>query len=633
MPKIKNQKLANILIIFVIFTLFWIGNRIGLIYLVQKEQGASEVQAILLAFSDIANSMDSSYLGLHISFQFIPILVGIAMLAIPYFYMMWRLENRKNYKIGEEHGSARYGKVIEETKDLKDEKEDNNMLFSNNIHISMDTRKTFLNNNVLIIGGSGAGKTRYFAKPNILQMNCNYIITDPKGSLIPEVGNAFKQAGYDIKIVNLVDMEKSMKYNPLKYINKPNDVLKFINNLVENTSKDNANSGGDDFFVKAEIAFLTALVFYVLACGKEEEKNMNTVMDLIDLAEASEEDENAESVLDIMFEFLSKINQEQKEKGTLNKHAYGYLAERQYKLYKKAAGKTAKSILISVGVRMSVFNIPEVEQLLSTDELELQSFGKPKKDKNGKDIKTVLFVVISDSDSTFSFLAGILYQQLYDMLYMIADGNPGGRLPIHTRFIQDEFANVGKQKDFEIKIATMRSREISVCVILQNLAQLKNLYKDSWETIMGNCDTTVFLGGKEGTTLEALSKLIGNTTIDYLSISETKGSNGSWSTSNQLISRPLLAPDEIGRLKPDECLVHIRGKHIFKDKKYDLSQHKRLEHTTDALDKEKAKRNIFQQEDYIKTFRSEKREEIVEKGTLNQEKIQEENTLYFTNVN
>lgn len=475
---------------------------------------------------------------------------------------------------------------------LADSEDDNNMIFSQNIKVSMNTRKTFLNNNVLLIGGSGSGKTRYEVKPNALQMNGNYIITDPKGSLLPEIAHAFEHEGYEIKILNLVDMSKSMRYNPFQYIYKPNDVLKFVNNLVENTTKQNASNGGDDFFVKAEIAFITAIIFYILACGDKDEQNMNTVMDLIDLADASEEDENAESVLDVMFNLLSENNKIERERGILNKNSYSYLAERQYNLYKKAAGKTAKSILISVGVRMGIFNIPEVSHLLSGDELNLRTIGEPIM-RNGKPVKTALFVIISDSDSTFSFLASILYQQLYDMLYMIADSREGGRLPIHTRFIQDEFANVGKQKDFEVKIATMRSREISVMVILQNLAQLKNLYKDSWETIFGNCDSTIFLGGKEPSTTEYLSKLIGNTTIDYNSISETKGSNWSYSTSNQLIQRPLIAPDEISRLKPDECLIHIRGQHIFRDKKYKLENHKRIGLTTDASNKEDAKRNRY----------------------------------------
>lgn len=591
--------------------LFLLGNRIGLIIEYQLSVGTHFALAILQGVTDFFISFSNDYLGFKIGFSAISLFSSLAIFLIATGIGYWQKMNRKNYKVGEEHGSARYGNIETEAKPLADTEEDNNMIFSQNIHVSMNTRKTFLNNNVLVIGGSGSGKTRFMVKPNALQMNCNYIITDPKGSLLPEIGNAFEKSGYDIKILNLVDMEKSMRYNPFKYIYKPNDVLKFINNLVENTTKQNASNGGDDFFVKSEIAFLTAIIFFIFATGDEDEKNMNTVMDLIDLADASEEDENAESVLDVMFNLLAENNKREREQGKLDKNSWSFLAERQYNLYKKAAGKTAKSILISVGVRMGVFNIPELVHLLSGDDLNLRTIGEPMI-RNGKPVKTALFVIISDSDSTFSFLASILYQQLYDMLYMIADSRAGGRLPIHTRFIQDEFANVGKQKDFEVKIATMRSREISVMVILQNLAQLKNLYKDSWETIFGNCDTTIMLGGKEPSTTDYLSKLIGNTTIDYNSISETKGSNWSYSKSNQLIQRPLIAPDEISRLKTDECLVHIRGQHIFKDKKYKLEDHKRIGLTTDALKKEDARRNRYDASFLLQALKQDDLEQNVE---------------------
>lgn len=618
MKKTLNQT-ANLLYAFLFMALFLIGNRVGLIFEVHTSQGKDIFKSLLIAVKDFFPSFDELYLGTRIGITPIPLLFGFVFVGGVILINIYSQANKKPYRVGEEHGSARYGKVETEAEKLKDSDNDNNMIMSQNVQISMNTRQTFLNDNVLVIGGSGSGKTRFHVKPNILQMSCNYIITDPKGSLIPEVAHAFEVEGYDIKILNLVDMSKSMKFNPLKYIYKPNDVLKFINNLVESTSNQNKLSGGDDFFVKAEIAFLTALVYYVLAVGWEDEKNINTVMDLIDLAEASEQDETAESVLDVMFNELKEENQALREAGMLHKNDYGYLAERQYSLYKKAAGETAKSILISVGVRMAVFNIPEVANLLSDDELDLRTIGEPKRDKNGNLIKTVLFCTISDSDSTFSFIASILYQQLYDMLYMIADNNEGGRLPIHTRFIQDEFANISKQKDFEIKIATMRSREISVCVILQNLAQLKNLYKDSWETIFGNADTTLFLGGKEPSTLEYISKLIGNQTIMYKSISETKGGQGSWSQSDQLINRPLLAPDEIGRLGTDECLIHIRGYHIFRDKKYKLESHKRINYTTDAPDKSLAKSNRFNLDKFLEEgYIPFKKEEPIEvDGELN----------------
>lgn len=322
--------------------------------------------------------------------------------------------------------------------------------------------------------------------------------------------------------------------------------------------------------------------FFILACGDESEKNLNTVMELLDLADASEEDENAKCVLDVMVDQLEESYNQLKDEGYEDKNSYTFLAIRQYHLYKKAAGKTAKSILISIGVRLAVFNIPELKELLSDDELHLEEIGKPRVDENGNMIKTVLFVAISDYDSTYSFMASVIYQQLYEILYRIADSTPKGKLPIHTRFILDEFANTGKQQDFEIKIATMRSREISVDIILQNLAQLKNLYKESWETIVGNTDVTLFLGGKEYSTLEQLSKWIGNTTVYYLNITENRGgNNGGWSKSNQILQRPLMAPDEIGRLKRTECLVHVRGEHIFRDEKYPLDKHPNYRLTAD----------------------------------------------------
>ncbi len=506
---------------------------------------------------------------------------------------------------------------------------DSNMILSSEIELSMNTRKTFLNNNICVIGGSGSGKTRNHVKPNILQMYGNYIVVDPKGSVCEETGNAFinydKDDKYDRKILNLVQMDKSMHYNPFHYFQKPNDVFKFVNNLVANTNKDTANKGGDEFFEKAEIAWMTAVIFFIMAVGTEEERNFNYVMELLDHAEASEEDENAQSVLDIMFDELEEMNNRQLRYGnSVNKYSYSFLAVKQYKLYRKAAGKTAKSILISVGVRLAIFNLPELQELLREDELELDLIGTPKVkdekhpddmtldltkedwmkkyDKTNDDYerlpssklrKTILFIIISDSDTTFSFLSSILIQQLYEMLYRCADARKDHRLPIHTRFVNDEFANCGKQPDFEIKIATMRSREISATIILQNISQLKSAYKDCWETIFGNCDTTIFLGGKEYESMEYLSKLIGNETVDYTSVSETRGSNWSYQKSNQLIQRPLLAPDEIGRLGKDECLVHIRGYHIFRDKKFDVTKHKRVELTTDAHDKKKAKDNFF----------------------------------------
>lgn len=577
-----NLKKINKQYIAVFLLCFFIGNRGYSIFHFNANHNQYDFfQSLIKVLTDFFISFGDDYLGLSFNFDPIALFIsgaaGIAVAGAMFYAQM----NKKKYMEGKEHGTARYGKIVEEAGSLRDENENNNIPYSMNISISMNTKKTWLNNNTLTIGGSGSGKTYSHVKPSALQMNCNYIITDPKDTLIREIGNAFKENGYDIKYLNLVDMNKSMKYNPLRYIEKPSDVLKFVNNFISNTTKENANAGGDDFFVKAEIAWLTFAIFFILACGDENEKNLNTVMDLLDLADASEEDENAKCVLDVMLDQLEESYNVLKDDGIEDRNSYTYLAIRQYHLYKKAAGKTAKSILISIGVRLAVFNIPELKNLLSDDELHLEEIGKPRVDEKGNMIKTVLFVAISDYDSTYSFLASVVYQQLYEILYRIADSTPKGKLPIHTRFILDEFANTGKQQDFEIKIATMRSREISVDIILQNLAQLKNLYKESWETIVGNTDVTLFLGGKEYSTLEQLSKWIGNTTVYYLNLTENRGANSSWSKSNQILQRPLLSPDEIGRLKRDECLVHIRGEHIFRDQKYQLDKHPNFKLTAD----------------------------------------------------
>lgn len=571
---IRNKCIA----VFIIF--FLVGNRCCQIYqfnIATKDQ----ISSMIAMLTDFLSSFGSNYLGYSFSFSagalLTSFIAGMAAVAV----ILYQSLNKKNYLPGAEHGTARYGKIEEEAVELADENFQNSIPYSKNISVSMNTRKTFLNNNTITIGGSGSGKTFFHVKPMAMQLNCNYIITDPKDTLVRDIGNVFYQNGYDIKYLNLVDMKKSMRYNPLKYIQSPSEVFKFVTNFISNTSKENSQKGGDDFFEKSEIAWLTMAIFFILASPDESEKNLNTMMDLLDIADASEEDENAKCVLDIMMDQLEESYNILKNMGIEDRNSYTYLAIRQYHLYKKAAGKTAKSILISLGVRLAVFNIPELKYLLSGDDLDLETFGRPKTDKNGNLIKTVLFVAISDYDSTYSFLASIVYQQMYEILYRIADSTRKGRLPIHTRFILDEFANTGKQQDFEIKVATMRSREISVDIILQNLAQLKNLYEKSWETIVGNCDVTLFLGGKEYTTLEQLSKWIGNTTIDYMSITENRGTNGGWSRNNQLIQRPLMAPDEIGRLKRDECLVHIRGEHIFRDKKYVLSEHPNYKYTAD----------------------------------------------------
>ena len=397
----------------------------------------------------------------------------------------------------------------------------------------------------------GSGKTRFFVKPNIMQMNSSFVITDPKSEILKSCGKMLQDNGYVIKIFDLINLKNSHKYNFFDYINDEKDILKVTNNIIKNTTSPNAKNAGD-FWEKAECALLQALIAYVFYEGLEDDKNMSTVMYLLSNAEASETNEKFESALDIVFKNLEKENP-------------NHFAVKQYGIYKKAAGETAKSILISVGVRLAPFNIEAVANITSTDNLELEKLG---------DRKTALFILIPDSDTTLNFLSAIMYQQMIDILFYRADNLYNGSLPYNVTLILDEFANIGQIPNFEIYIATMRSRKINVFVVIQNLAQLKNLYKNTWETITGNSDTILFLGGKEQSTTKYISDMIGKTTIDYKSISETKGTNGSYSIGNQILARDLITPAEVGLLKTDECILSIRGIKPFKSKKYNIEKHR-----------------------------------------------------------
>lgn len=478
------------------------------------------------------------------------IIGGIVALIGLFLFYLYHKYDRKNYKEKAEHGSAQWG----EKKDIivvEDKIEDRNKIFTEKEKMSINTRKTFKNNNTLVIGGSGSGKTRFFVKPNIMQMNSSFVITDPKGELLSGCGKMLQDNGYEIKIFDLINFKNSDKYNFFDYIRDERDILKLTNNIIMNTNSPNSKTAGD-FWEKAENALLQALFAYVFYEGVEEEKNINTVMELLRLSDVKEEDEDFKSPLDILFDDLKKENP-------------NHFAVKQYDIFKFAAGKTAKSILISVGVRLAPFNIDKISELLSDDTLELQLLG---------DRKTALFVLLPDSDITLNFLSAIMYQQLFDVLFYRADHIYNGALPYDVSFMLDEFANIGQIPNLEIYVSTMRSRKISVNIILQNLTQLKTIYKNSWETITGNCDSLLFLGGKEQSTLKYISEMIGKTTIDYRTISESKGSNGSYSIGNQIIARDLITPDEISLIKADECILSIRGIKPFFSKKYDITKHK-----------------------------------------------------------
>ncbi|WP_326910670.1 VirD4-like conjugal transfer protein, CD1115 family [Sedimentibacter sp. MB31-C6] len=484
----------------------------------------------------------------------------------------------KKYMFGKEHGTASWaGK--EEIKKIIDKDENNNIVFTETEQMSLNTKKTRKNLNVLVVGGSGSGKTRFYVKPNIMQANTSYVITDPKGELLRETGSLLYKKGYKIKVFNLIDMDYSSRYNPFVYIRTENDVMKVINGLIKNTNP-KTGGGNDPFWEKSEVALLQSIFYFMWYELIPEEQNFKTVMELLRYASVREEDEDYESDLDIIFKQL----REEKP---------NHIAVRQYNIFKLGAGKTIKSILISVGVRLSLFNIEAVSNLTAKDDLELERIAEE---------KTALFVVIPDSDTTFNFLVSMMYGQLFERLYYIADfKTKDGRLKTHVRFILDEFANIGQIPDFEKKIATMRSREISSNIIIQNMAQLKELYKYNWESITGNCDSTLFLGGQEQSTLEYISKSLGKETIDTRNINYSKGRQGSTSYNYGIHGRELLQPDEIGRMPDEDCILLIRGMFPFYSKKYNLYDHKNYIYLYEATNE-----NYF---DYSKVREIEKNKE------------------------
>lgn len=536
----------------------------------------------------------------------------IVLIVIGTVWYLWWLETekkKKNVRPKAEHGSAKKGNLadaqkISSTEPLRD------IILSKNIRLDMNTRNTNLNDNVLVIGDSGSWKTMSYVKPNILQMHSNYMVIDPKGGVVEEVGNALKEGGYDIRYLNLVNMDQSMGYNPFHYFEKPEDVQVFVNSLITNTNG-KEKTGGDPFFEKAETTLITALCFYVQhVFSGMPEKNFNTVMELLLIAEAKEEEgaDTFKSPLDLLFDQLEEeIKIREKNKDPWESYQFGQLAVSNYKLFKMSAGKTAKSILVSVGVRLSIFNLPGLKRILEKDELHLERLGTPmiKSKKHPEDQtkdlsraswekltgkeyeeldqkqlrKTALFIIISDSDRTFSFMSSIILQQIYDQLYRAADARKDKALPIHARIINDEFTTTGKQLDIDIKAATIRSRNISASFIVQGLSQLKEVYDKKWEAIFENCSTTLFLGGKGPTTTETLSKLIGNETVIYKSATISKGRGGGYSTTDQIYQRPLYGPDEINRIPTNHCLIHIRGHQIYEDEKYNLFDHPNIEKT------------------------------------------------------
>ena len=467
--------------------------------------------------------------------------------------------NRKNYRRNEEYGSAKWANNKAVNKKYAEKDYYSNKILSQNVRIGLDGRRHRRNLNTLVIGGSGAGKTRFFGKPNLMQCNTSFVVLDPKGEQLRDVGNLLEKEGYVIKVVDLINMNRSHCYNPFRYIKDDKDVLKLITNLIRNTTPKGSQTN-DPFWEKSETALLEALCLYLLHEAPEEEQNFTMVMEMIAAAEVKEDDEEYQSPLDELFERLEIRNPNS-------------LALKQYKIYKQAAGKTAKSILISVGVRLSAFNLESIASLTATDELELDLVGER---------KTAIFAIIPDNDSTFNFLIGMLYTQLFQMLYYQADIVHGGALPVPVHFLMDEFANVALPDEFDKLLSTMRSRLIFVSIIIQNLAQIKGLYKDSWESIVGNCDTLYYLGGNEQSTHKFMSEYLGKETLDTNTYGKSSGRSGNYSTNYQQTGRELLTPDEVRLLDNDYGLLFIRGERPVFDKKYDILKHPRINETTDG---------------------------------------------------
>ena len=496
---------------------------------------------------------------------------GIALRLVVYY----KAKNAKKFRHGKEYGSARWGNA-KDIEPYMDSVFENNVLLTQTERLMMSGRpkqpKYARNKNILVIGGSGSGKTRFFVKPNLMQMHSSYVVTDPKGTVLVECGKMLKRGKYKIKVLNTINFAKSMHYNPFAYLRSEKDILKLVNTIIVST-KGEGQQSGEDFWIKAEKLYYTALIAYIWYEAPEEEQNFAMLIDLIDASEAREDDENFKNAVDLLFEELEAENP-------------NHFAVRQYKKYKLAAGKTAKSILISCGARLAPFDIKELRDLMEYDELELDTLGEQ---------KTALFVIISDTDATFNFVVSIMYSQLFNLLCDKADDVYNGRLPVHVRCLLDEFSNIGQIPQFEKLIATIRSREISASIILQSKSQLKAIYKDNADTIEGNCDTTLFLGGKEKTTLKEMAEILGKETIDLYNTSDTRGTSQSYGLNYQKTGKELMSQDEIAVMDGGKCIMQLRGVRPFFSDKFDITKHDRYKELSDYDPK-----NAFDIEDYVK---------------------------------
>ena len=532
----------------------------------------SDLSGKLLSIGDgFTAALPSPWLSFHPT----DLLIGIAGAVVLRMAVYLKGKNAKKYRHGIEYGSARWGTAAD-IAPYMDKDFFQNIPMTQTERITMASRpkqpKYARNKNILVIGGSGSGKTRFFCKPSLLQAHSSYVCTDPKGTLLPEIGTFLERKKYRIKCLNLINFRKSMKYNPLAYIRSEKDILKLVNALIMNT-KGEGEKSSEDFWVKAERLYYSALIGYIWYEATEEEKNFITLLDLINASEAREDDETYQSPVDLLFSQLEEREPD-------------HFAVKQYRKFKMAAGKTLKSILISCGARLAPFDIKELRDLMEYDELELDTLG---------DQKTALFVILSDTDSTFNFVAALMYSQLFNLLCDKADDFYGGRLPVHVRLILDEFANIGQIPNFDKLIATIRSREISASIILQSQSQLKTIYKDAADTIVGNCDSTLFLGGKEKSTLKEISELLGKETIDSFNQSENRGSQVSHGLNYQKLGKELMTQDEIAVMDGGKCILQLRGVRPFFSDKFDITKHPRYKYLADA-----DKKNTFDIERYMK---------------------------------
>ena len=544
-------------------------NKAAFLWRVAEGSNASDKMMVVMS------QMDRMFSNPFPSFFLSDLLIGIAGGVALKFIVYYKAKNAKKFRQGVEYGSARWGNA-EDIKPYIDPVFANNVLLTQTERLMMSSRpkqpKYARNKNILVIGGSGSGKTRFFVKPNLMQMHSSYVVTDPKGTVLVECGKLLQRGGYRIKVLNTINFKKSMRYNPFAYLRSEKDILKLVNTIIANTKGDGEKSG-EDFWVKSERLFYCALIGYIWYEAPEAEKNFTTLLEMINASEAREDDPEFQSPVDLMFEHLEEKDPE-------------HFAVRQYKKFLLSAGKTRSSILISCGARLAPFDIRELRELMETDEMELDTIG---------DRKTALFVIISDTDDTFNFVVSILYTQLFNLLCDKADDVYGGRLPVHVRCLLDEFANIGQIPKFEKLIATIRSREISASIILQSQSQLKAIYKDNADTIVGNCDTTLFLGGKEKTTLKEMSELLGKETIDSFNTSETRSNQKSYGLNYQKLGKELMTQDEIAVMDGGKCILQLRGVRPFFSDKFDITKHPNYRYLSDADPK-----NAFDMEKHIK---------------------------------